>query len=76
MPGYYIQLALYPRKMKPKARSFGAFLPGPITDISKPIKRKNCHEETSQNVQALLLIGRIPFHRESLNLILEKPNPP
>jgi hypothetical protein len=34
------------------------------------------HGKTSQNVQAVLLMGRLPFHRESLNLILEKPNPP
>jgi len=75
MLGYYIELALYPRKMKPKARSFGAFLLGPKTNISKPVKRKNCHGKTPQNVQALLLMERFPLCRETSNPILEKPNP-
>ena len=42
----------------------------PLTSIQKVP-----HEETSQNVQALLLMGRFPFCREILNSTLEKPNP-
>jgi hypothetical protein len=46
------------------------FLPQPLTSIQEV-----SHGKASQNVQALLLIGRFPSCREVSNPILEKPNP-